>query len=169
MTRIKGVILSVEGTICPNGTLDQGIFQEVDNLIKYFRSKDIDFVIHTNRPWFYNKTKKLGDFLKERWGEFSYVCYADDSSIPPKPRAESIEYILKLKGWQSTETLYIGSTDDDMRTAVNGGLLFLRATWWIMVLSFLLQKILLGLLMCFAYEHTYGAMKSMMVILIFMH
>ncbi len=130
MTRIKGVILSVEGTICPNGTLDQGIFQEVDNLIKYFRSKDIDFVIHTNRPWFYNKTKKLGDFLKERWGEFSYVCYADDSNIPPKPRAESTEYILKLKGWQSTETLYIGSTDDDMRTAVNGGLLFLRATWW---------------------------------------
>lgn len=71
MTRIKGVILSVEGTICPNGTLDQGIFQEVDNLIKYFRSKDIDFVIHTNRPWFYNKTKKLGDFLKERWGSLA--------------------------------------------------------------------------------------------------
>jgi hypothetical protein len=35
-----------------------------------------------------------------------------------------------MKKWDSLETLYIGSTDDDMRTAVNGELLFLRATWW---------------------------------------
>lgn len=130
MTRIKGVILSVEGTICPNGTLDKQIFNEVELLIKYFRNKDIDFVIHTNRSWTFNKNQRLDEFLKKRWGDFSYLSYADNNEIPPKPRAESIEYILKLKGWLSTETLYIGSTDDDMRTAVNGGLLFLRATWW---------------------------------------
>jgi hypothetical protein len=33
-------------------------------------------------------------------------------------------------GWQPTETVYIGSSESDMRTAVNGNLLFLRATWW---------------------------------------
>ncbi|EIZ9508828.1 phosphoribosyl transferase [Cronobacter sakazakii] len=130
MTRIKGVILSVEGTICPNGKLDRAIFSEVNKLINYFKSKGLDFVIHTNRQWTYNETSKLEDFLKEKRGEFSYICYADDKSIPPRPRAESIEYILNLKGWSSTETIYIGSTDDDMRTAVNGELLFLRATWW---------------------------------------
>lgn len=130
MTRIKGVILSVEGTICPNGTLDEAIFSEVDKLINYFKSKSIEYVVHTNRSWTYNKNNKLEDFLKEKWGGFSYVCYADDNTIPPKPRAESIEYILTMKKWDSLETLYIGSTDDDMRTAVNGELLFLRATWW---------------------------------------
>ena len=59
MTRIKGVILSVEGTICPNGTLDEAIFSEVDKLINYFKSKNIEFVVHTNRSWTYNKTNKL--------------------------------------------------------------------------------------------------------------
>ena len=32
--------------------------------------------------------------------------------------------------WASNEVVYIGSNDDDMRTAVNGNILFLRAIWY---------------------------------------
>lgn len=130
MAGIKGVIIGVGGSICQNGKLIQEVFDEVEKLIKYFRSRNIDFVLHTNRAWTYNSKTKLKDFLKQRWGEFDYVCYAEDSSIPPKPKAGAVEAILKAKGWDNTEALYIGSTIDDMRTAVNGNLLFLRATWW---------------------------------------
>lgn len=33
-------------------------------------------------------------------------------------------------GWEPNETVYIGSGEADMRTAVNGKILFLRATWY---------------------------------------
>lgn len=39
MSKIKGVILSVEDTILPKGKIDGDIFSEVDKLIKYFKIK----------------------------------------------------------------------------------------------------------------------------------
>ncbi|EGC5497061.1 phosphoribosyl transferase, partial [Salmonella enterica] len=51
MSKIKGVILSVEDTILPKGKIDGDIFSEVDKLIKYFKNKNIEFVVFTNRAW----------------------------------------------------------------------------------------------------------------------
>ncbi|EJX9551268.1 phosphoribosyl transferase, partial [Salmonella enterica] len=45
MSKIKGVILSVEDTILPKGKIDGDIFSEVDKLIKYFKNKNIEFVV----------------------------------------------------------------------------------------------------------------------------
>lgn len=127
---LKGVILSIEDTLCPQGELDQTVFNEVTNLIRYLTKKNIQFVVFTNRKWTYNKTDSLERKLKEEWGEFPYFCRADNTSIPPKPRTAATQYILNAMGWQSNEVVYIGSSENDMRTAVNGGLLFFRATWW---------------------------------------
>lgn len=42
MSKIKGVILSVEDTLLPEGKVDRKIFEEVDKLIRYFRSKKLN-------------------------------------------------------------------------------------------------------------------------------
>jgi len=131
MSKIKGVILSVEDILVPNGKVDGKIFSEVDKLIKYFRSKNIEFVVFTNRAWTIGKDRiPLEDRLREYWGDFTYLCRAKDRSVPGKPQKEATNYVLNLMGWKSTETLYIGASENDMQTAVNGSLLFLRATWW---------------------------------------
>ncbi|BEA26219.1 phosphoribosyl transferase [Escherichia coli] len=131
MSKIKGVILSVEDILVPKGKIDSEIFAEVDKLIRYFRTKKIEFVVFTNRGWVVGDERTpLEDVLQKHWGEFKYLCRAKDKSIPGKPAADATKYVLDLMGWESTETLYIGASINDMQTAVNGELLFLRATWW---------------------------------------
>tara|TARA_R110001592_G_scaffold356543_2_gene658669 strand:- start:39172 stop:40404 length:1233 start_codon:yes stop_codon:yes gene_type:complete len=130
MSKLKGVILSIEDTILPQQGFDKAIFGEVTRLINYFRSKNIEFVIFTNRIWTVGKEDPLEDKLKKHWGSFTYICGANDPNVPSKPRASATKYVLDRMKWDSTETVYIGASDSDMRTAVNGQLLFLRATWW---------------------------------------
>ncbi|QOR40235.1 phosphoribosyl transferase [Billgrantia diversa] len=131
MTKVKGVILSVEDVILPKGKADPAIFTEVSKLINYFRHKGIEFAVFTNRYWYIGSAKTpLEDKLKERWGDFPYFCRETDRSIPAKPKATATKYVIDKMGWDSQETLYIGASENDMRTAVNGNLLFLRATWW---------------------------------------
>ncbi|ELY6301016.1 phosphoribosyl transferase [Cronobacter sakazakii] len=131
MSKIKGVILSVEDILVPHGKVDKSIFAEVEKLINYFQKKNIEFVIFTNRAWTIGPERKpLEDVLHKHWGDFKYFCRAKDRSVPGKPKAEATKYVLDAMGWDSTETLYIGASQNDMQTAVNGDLLFLRATWW---------------------------------------
>ncbi len=132
MSRIKGVILSVEDTLFPKGTtINAKVFSEVDKLIKFFKAKNIEFVVFTNRRWISsNDGKLLEDKLHERWGDFTYLSKDKNEDMPWKPKADATKYVLDLMGWKSTETIYIGASESDMQTAVNGELLFLRAAWW---------------------------------------
>lgn len=131
MSKLKGIILSIEDVLVRQGDGDHKVFKQVTKLIQYLKSKDIDFVVMTNRQWTVGKgARPLVDALKEVWGEFTYLCRATDPKIPPKPRAEAVEYVLNLMDWGRNEVLYIGASESDMQTAVNGNLLFLRATWY---------------------------------------
>jgi hypothetical protein len=130
LPKLKGIIFSVEDTLLPQGAVDIGIFAEVDKLVKYLRSVSVEFVVYTNRHWIVGGTDSLEARLKEKWGDFSYYCRADNGDVPGKPQKAAVDYVLAQKGWDATEVLYLGASENDMRTAVNGGLLFLRATWW---------------------------------------
>jgi hypothetical protein len=130
MSKLKGVIISIEDTLLPNGKYDADVFEEVTKLIKFLRVKKIEFVIFTNRNWTIDGDKPLEYALKEYWGDFEYISHAKDPSVPHKPKAAATKYVMQKMGWIATETIYIGSSENDMRTAVNGNLLFLRATWW---------------------------------------
>lgn len=131
MSKLKGVILSVEDVLVCQGKGNAATFNEVTKFIKYLRSTKTEFVVMTNRSWTVgNGAAPLVNALKDVWGEFKYLCRADDPSIPAKPRAEATEYVLNLMGWKNSEVIYVGASESDMQTAVNGGLLFLRATWY---------------------------------------
>jgi hypothetical protein len=131
--KIKGVIFSVEDTLLRsgNGATDPQVFAEVTKLIRYLQRAGIQFVVTTNRAWIVGEAKQpLRDFLYEKWGEFPYFSLEQDPYMPARPKAAFTGYILAKMGWSDIETVYIGSTENDMRTAVNGNLLFLRATWY---------------------------------------
>jgi hypothetical protein len=46
-----------------------------------------------------------------------------------KPQAAAMQTVLQKQGWHHTEAIYVGNTDDDMKTARNGKILFLNAKW----------------------------------------
>jgi hypothetical protein len=129
VSKVKGIILSIEDTLLPLGRVAGDVFLEVTKLIKFLKAKNIEFVVFTNRKWRMGE-RLLEDVLKEHWGDFAYLCRADDPTIPGKPQAAATQYVLNKMGWDATETLYIGASENDMRTAVNGNLLFLRAAWY---------------------------------------
>lgn len=54
---------------------------------------------------------------------------ADSCPMPYKPQKAAMDYVLDQLGWDKNETVYVGNTDTDMKTARNGGLLFLNALW----------------------------------------
>ncbi|EAR62801.1 hypothetical protein [Neptuniibacter caesariensis] len=135
---LKGIIFSVEDVLVNEGQINEEVFGEVHKLINFVKAKGITPVVFTNRSWTSSFTKEDGtkgsvplyDRLKELWGDFTYLCSADDQNVPYKPKSAATEYVLNKMGWDSTEVVYIGCSVNDMRTAVNGGLLFLRATWY---------------------------------------
>ena len=132
MSKLKGVIFSVEDTLIPQGAIDQSMFAEVTKLVSYLLSINIQISVFTNRSWVVGESKTpLEEVLKLHWGDtFNYYCRENDAEIPAKPRTDSTAYVLEKMNLKSREVLYIGSSENDMRTAVNGKLLFLRATWW---------------------------------------
>lgn len=133
MSKLSGIILSVEDIILSHEKVDAIIFSEVTRLIRYFQSKKIPFVVFTNRALTIDvkgETIPLKDFLQSNWGAFDYICANQNPSIPNKPSADSTAYVLKKMGWSQNSVLYIGASENDMKTAVNGNLLFLRATWY---------------------------------------
>src|SRR3546814_7328751 len=73
-------------------------------------------------------SKPFRTLLEERLGPVSYFI-GGQNGMPYKPRADSTAHILSEKGWQRREVLYVGNTTDDMKTAANGGLLFVNVIW----------------------------------------
>ncbi|MCF2901741.1 hypothetical protein L1267_15305 [Pseudoalteromonas sp. OFAV1] len=133
--RLKGVILSVEDTIMNMGQIDQAVFREVEKLMAFFKLRGITPILLANRKRFTtNKEtgdkRDLYDALDNHFEELKIFTRQRDGNVPPKPQAAATQYVLDQMGWESNEVVYIGSNDDDMRTAVNGNILFLRATWY---------------------------------------
>jgi hypothetical protein len=54
---------------------------------------------------------------------------AANGDMPFKPSPKAMKHVLDKHGWQPHQAIYVGNTQDDMLTAVNGKLLFLNAVW----------------------------------------
>ncbi|MGR6860751.1 phosphoribosyl transferase [Aliivibrio salmonicida] len=133
--RLKGVILSVEDTIMNMGKIDQDVFREVEKLMAFFKLREITPILLANQQRSVTNSdtgekRDLYDALDDHFEELKIFTRQRDDKVPPKPQTAATQYVLDEMGWESNEVVYIGSNDDDMRTAVNGNILFLRATWY---------------------------------------
>lgn len=133
--RLKGVILSVEDTLInTDGKIKEDVFAQVTKLMIFFKLREIKPVLLANRAWTLTDSKgnkkDLYDELEKDFEDLVIFTRQRDHNIPAKPSTAATQYVLEQMNWESNEVIYIGSSADDMRTAVNGKILFLRATWY---------------------------------------
>ncbi|MBD2806695.1 phosphoribosyltransferase [Xenorhabdus sp. ZM] len=131
--RLKGVILNVEDTLLNLGKIKVDVFSEVTKLINFFTLRGITPVLLANRIGTIslgNNSKDLFEYLEQNFTNLVIFTPHRNHNIPNKPQAGATQYVLDQMQWVSNEVIYIGSRDVDMRTAVNGKMLFLRATWY---------------------------------------
>lgn len=134
MAKLKGIILSVVDTLLNQGDIVEQVFNEVEKLMAFLQLRGIKPVLLANRArvlTFKDGSKKdLYEALESKFDDLEVITRIRDPAVPSKPQKAVTEYVLRKMGWQCNEVVYLGSSDDDMRTAINGGLLFLRATWY---------------------------------------
>jgi hypothetical protein len=128
---LKGAIFSLQDVLVKQGTMDGGLFEETVKLLRYLKGRGVEPVFISNHDWTVSSAgtnKPFRSVLEDQLGPVSYYIGGRDG-VPYKPRADSTGHILVEKGWTKREVLYVGNTQDDMKTAANGGLLFVNAMW----------------------------------------
>lgn len=128
MKKLRGVIFGIDKVFVTQGASNDELIKQVGHLTSFLLSKGITPVVLANREWTSGK-RPLQEALAGILGDFPWFV-ANHDGFPRKPQAASIEYVLRRMGWDPTETIYVGNTEHDMRTAVNGDVLFLNATWY---------------------------------------
>lgn len=139
MNKIKAVVFGlrnllieeVNGPDGSTGRLDRKSVHEFGRLLRLLKLRDIEPILFANDHWYFTKDKSRGaeEALGEEWGMSIRAFFAARDNMPRKPRAEAMAELLRRIGCTANEVLYIGNNDDDMRTAVNGEVLFLNGTW----------------------------------------
>ena len=132
MKQLKGVIFSLRDVIFHSGKIDPTLFAELEKLILWLKKCGVTPVFVSNRPWVFAKQdgskENVELTMNQRWGQSPWYI-ASRGDIPYKPQAAAIQTVLQKQGWQHNEVIYVGNTDDDMKTARNGKVLFLNAQW----------------------------------------
>jgi hypothetical protein len=127
---IKGALFSLENVIYHNRQLVPEAFQEIGRLIQFLKAQGVTPAVVANhmRTMGSGKTT-LEDFMNEQWGPVQWFV-ASQGRGGWKPRREAIQYVLDAQEWSSEEVVYIGNTEDDMKTARSSRVLFLNAIWF---------------------------------------
>lgn len=126
MANLKGVIIGVRNVL---GAEDgpATLTDDTCKLLRFLKSKDIIPVVLSNSSWTVGG-QDARKFLEEQCGPLEWLKGGQDVKF--KQFAESLESVRNRYGWEKNEVLALGNTQDDMRSAVNGGILFLNARWY---------------------------------------
>jgi hypothetical protein len=130
---LKGLIFSLKDVLATPGRMDPALMLETIRLIKFLKSKNIKPVFASNHQWTVKdgntgKHRPFQEWLQDRVGEIPFYL-GGVGGMPYKPFATAVAHILQDQGWTKNEVLFVGNSDTDMRTARNGGVLFLNALW----------------------------------------
>jgi predicted amidophosphoribosyltransferase len=136
MASLKGVIFGIGDVLVNEDTkLDDPILAEVARLLSFLSTRGIGLAAIGNHDWTVTNresgaSKSLRDYLKESWGVEIHWFIRNQSGFPTKQSAEALAFVRAKLGWETNETLYVGNSEADMQSAVNGGTLFLNALWF---------------------------------------
>lgn len=130
--RLKGVIFGITNVLVKQGPRDEKLFAEVQRLMEFLYSRNIQPVIFANHEWFIRDDKKVASFqstLEGVWKQIPWII-AERDGTPWKPKPEATEYLLHQFGWAPAEVVYVGNSEEDMLAAHHSDVLFLNATWY---------------------------------------
>jgi hypothetical protein len=128
MKKLRGVIFGITDVLVKEGANNSELLSQIGHLSSFLFSRGITPVVLANRKWT-SGTQPIEKALEKILGAFPWFI-ANRDGFPKKPQRASIEYVLGQMGWDSAETIYVGNTEKDMQTAVNGNVLFINATWY---------------------------------------
>lgn len=129
---LRGVIFGIDGVLAEEGPRNPEIGAEITRLFSFLRLRGLQPVVLANRQWTVNRNGEninFQDAYREAWGEFPWFISNIDGT-PPKQSAAATRHVLDRMGWQENEVIYVGNTEADFRSAINGNLLFLNALWY---------------------------------------
>lgn len=129
MHTLKGAIFSLRNVLAKSGEFDQGTAKETVKLIKYLISVGVQPVLVSNSSWSIVGTEEpFNEYFSRLVGQ-ALPYFQGGRDMDYKQYASAMQHVLKAQGWVSQEVVYIGNTQDDIKAASNGGLLFLNAKW----------------------------------------
>jgi len=138
MARLRGVIFGIRNVLLRDdgdgqGSLDQTVFEEMGRLVKFLIANDIQPIMLANHDWTVTDDsgdqQPLKDFLESQWGGDFEWCIGLRNG-PAKQTTEALDELRRKLGYSANETLYVGNSETDMQSAVNGKTLFLNALWY---------------------------------------
>jgi hypothetical protein len=130
---LRGVIFSLRNVLAKRGEVDTALLGETLRLLKFLKQRGVTPVFASNHDWTVTnrgtgKSQRFQEALEEHLGPLRFYLGGRDG-MPYKPKAAALEHILEEQGWTRREVVYVGNSDDDMKTAVNGRVLFVNAIW----------------------------------------
>lgn len=129
---LKGVIFSLHDVLAHTGPADAAIGAELFRLLRFLKSRGVTPVFVSNHPWTVryadNRTESFKAMLERELGPVAYYI-ASEGDMPFKPQAGAMATVLAAQGWTNREAIFVGNSDNDMKTASNGRLMFLNAIW----------------------------------------
>lgn len=138
MARLRGVIFGIRNVLLQDlgdgkGRIDGHSFEETGKLVKYLHANHIQPIVLANHDWSVSdgagKRHPLKDVLESEWkGQFEWCIATKDG--PAKQTAAALEGLRSKLKLAPNETIYIGNSETDMQSAVNGKTLFLNALWY---------------------------------------
>jgi len=130
MHDLKGVIFSLRDVVTHEGKIGGDLLREVGRLMRYLLSVGVQPVLVSNHGWSVGPEKMpIETYMAELVGVPIPFFRQGVDGMPAKQKAAGMLHILDHFGWLPENAVYVGSTEEDMRAARNGRLLFLNAHW----------------------------------------
>ncbi len=101
------------------------LYPGVDKFLDILVEKNIPFSILTNKP--HAETLKIAGFYLKKW-PFRHI-FGQREGIPKKPDPQVAIQIVKDLNTRPAETLFVGDSSTDIKTAVAAGMLPVGVTW----------------------------------------
>lgn len=101
-------------------------FDGIEKMLNYFLEQDIKVGVLTNKGHEFTVP-----MLKKVYGEFPFsVVLGKTDRFPVKPSKECIDYVINELGVKCDECIYVGDSNVDMQTAVNGNIKEIIGVSW---------------------------------------
>lgn len=127
---LKLILISIDGTLVHNGKIKSDIARELGKLSNVLAASGVRTVLWSNRKWTINQSTPLAKYFSDLAGTEVFVHGHDIDGSPPRVTKASAAPIMERYGVSQFETLLIGGMPDDMKAAVNNGLLLIRPDWY---------------------------------------
>lgn len=138
MPQLKGVIFGWDNVLVARGKLatQAAVLRRTGKLVRYLKSRGVEIVVVTNKQYHVYSESNPQDsapakkYFEEKWGVTIDWHLCGQNGKAGKQSHAGFQDVLKKRGWEPNNTVYVGNSKTDMMAAVNNKVLLLTAKWF---------------------------------------